>query len=81
MIREKVRCADLFYLIVTGSFFFGFLGWAAYHFNLEKLNNLSMPTSKDGETCWNETTQMYNYVRIYGPSILNRECVNYCAES
>lgn len=53
MIREKVRCVDLFYLVVTSLFFVGFLGWAIYHFNLEKLNNLSMPTNKDGETCWN----------------------------
>lgn len=53
MIREKARCVDSLYLAVTCIFFFGFMGWATYRFNLEKLNNLSMPTNKDGQTCWN----------------------------
>lgn len=31
-----------------------------------------MPTDGNGHTCWNDKIAAYNYVRIKGPSIIDR---------
>lgn len=68
IIRPNGKCVDIVYLIITSLFFFGLLGFAIASFNLQNLNELSMPRNVEGVVCSkiNSTLPM-PYLDIKGP--------------